>query len=291
MVKLMTVQRKHVIMKKSCYFRRWAIMKISFSTLGCPGWSWEDMLSTAKDIGFDGIEVRGIGNELYVPKVKHFSDDNIELTKKKLTKIGLEIPCLTSACFLFDKDNIDKHTKEGIDYIDLAHKLGTPYVRVLGDAQPQPSDIDIDFVVKSLKNLASIAKEKGVKLLVETNGVFADSKVMKALLDEVDSDSVGVLWDIHHPIRFFNEPLEYTYANLKDHICFVHIKDSVMVDGTVKYKMTGYGDIPVKQAVKLLKQNGYTGYVSLEWVKRWCLDLEEPGIVFAHFAGYMKSII
>ncbi len=291
MAKLVTAQRKHVIMKKSSYIRRWLFMKISFSTLGCPGWSWEDMLSTAKDIGFDGIEIRGIGNELYAPKVKHFSNDNIELTKKKLTKIGLEIPCLTSACFLFDKANIDKHIKEGIDYIELAQKLGVPYVRVLGDAQPQSSEIDIDFVAENLKKLATEAKGKGVKLLIETNGVFADSKVMKALLDTVNSDSVGVLWDVHHPVRFFNESLEYTYSNLKEYICFVHIKDSTVVDGTIKYKMTGYGDIPVKAAVELLKENGYKGYVSLEWVKRWCLDLEEPGIVFAHFAGYMKSII
>lgn len=47
-------------------------MKISFSTLGCPGWSWDDMIVTAKDIGFDGVEVRGIGNELYVPNAKPF---------------------------------------------------------------------------------------------------------------------------------------------------------------------------------------------------------------------------
>jgi len=266
-------------------------MKISFSTLGCPGWSWEDMLSTAKDIGFDGIEIRGIGNELYAPKVKQFAEENIELTKKKLDKIGLEIPCLTSACYLFDKANIEKHLQEGMDYIELAEKLGTPYIRVLGDAQPQPGNVDVNFVIANLKKLAEKAKSKGIKLLIETNGVFADSKVLKALLETVNSDSVGVLWDVHHPIRFFNESVEYTFENLKDYICFLHVKDSVVIDGVVKYKMMGYGDIPIKNIIKLLKENDYEGYISLEWVKRWCLDLEEPGIVFSHFAGYMKSLI
>jgi len=266
-------------------------MKISFSTLGCPEWSWEDMLSTAKDIGFDGIEIRGVGNELYAPKVKQFTYDNIELTKKKLDKIGIEIPCLTSACYLFDKDNIEKNLQEGIDYIELAAKLGTPYVRVLGDAQPQPGDVDIDFVVSNLKKLSDIAQNKGVKLLIETNGVFADSKVMKSLIEKVNSDSVRVLWDVHHPIRFFNESVEYTYENLGDYIEFIHVKDSIVIDGVIKYKMMGYGDIPIKSIVNLLKENDFDGYISLEWVKRWCLDLEEPGIVFSHFAGYMKSLI
>ncbi|MHB8065747.1 MAG: sugar phosphate isomerase/epimerase family protein [Ruminiclostridium sp.] len=266
-------------------------MKISFSTLGCPGWSWEDMLSTAKDIGFDGIEIRGIGNELYAPKVKQFATENIELTKKKLDKIGLEIPCLTSACYLFDKANIEKHFQEGIDYIELAAKLGTPYVRVLGDAQPKPGNVDVDFVISNLKKLAEKAKSQEIKLLIETNGVFADSKVLKSLLKAVNSESVGVLWDVHHPIRFFNESVEYTFENLKDYVCYLHVKDSVVIDGVVKYKMMGYGDIPIKNVINLLKENDYEGYISLEWVKRWYLDLEEPGIVFSHFAGYMKSII
>ena len=33
-------------------------MKVSFSTLGCPEWSWAEITSMAKDLGFDGIEIR-----------------------------------------------------------------------------------------------------------------------------------------------------------------------------------------------------------------------------------------
>jgi L-asparagine transporter-like permease len=35
-------------------------------------------------------------------------------------------------------------------------------------------------------------------------------------------------------------------------------------------------------SVKTLLAQGYDGYFSLEWVKRWDTTLEEPGIVFAH---------
>lgn len=37
-------------------------MKISFSTLGCPRWSWREILATACDLGYGGVEVRGVGN-------------------------------------------------------------------------------------------------------------------------------------------------------------------------------------------------------------------------------------
>ena len=36
-------------------------MKLSFSTLACPRWSFEEMLAIAKDLHMNGIEIRGMG--------------------------------------------------------------------------------------------------------------------------------------------------------------------------------------------------------------------------------------
>ena len=88
-----------------------------------------------------------------------------------------------------------------------------------------------------------------------------------------------------------NEPVEETYSRLKDFIKHVHIKDSVMEEGAVKYKMTGHGDVPVKEAIKLLMENNFEGYISYEWVKRWCDELEDPGVAFSQFINYIKGII
>ncbi|NSW91856.1 MAG: sugar phosphate isomerase/epimerase [Firmicutes bacterium] len=267
-------------------------MKISFSTLGCPRWSWDEIVVMAKDFGFDGIEVRGIGNEIHVPLAKPFLPKNLENTKSRLSNLGLEIPCLTSPCNLSDKCNIDAVIKEGKEYINLAAKLGVPYVRMLGDPNPHPEEnIDFNFTVENLSIMTDYAGSKKVKVLMETNGKYADSNIMLQLIDTVNSPSVGVLWDIHHTYRFFSEPVTDTYNALGKYIEFIHIKDSIMINGQVKYKMMGYGDVPVKEALLLLKNNGYKGYVSLEWVKRWCTDLEEPGIVFSHFINYVRQIL
>lgn len=265
-------------------------MKLSFSTLGCPGWKYDEILAAAKDLGFQGIELRGLEREIYIPKAKPFLAANVENTIKQLKKLELEIPCLTSGSFLFDKENIENHLEEARDYIDLAQRVGVPYVRVLGDASPEAGDIDYDFVLKNAYNLCEYAENKNVKILIETNGVFADSKLLQKLLKDVNHKNIGVLWDIHHPFRYFNESPAETYSLLKDYICFVHVKDSLVKDGKVTYKMMGYGDVPVKEVVKLLDENNYDGFISLEWVKRWCLDLEEPGVVFSHFVSYMQSI-
>ncbi|MBC7765983.1 MAG: sugar phosphate isomerase/epimerase, partial [Hyphomonadaceae bacterium] len=112
-------------------------MKICFSTLGCPEWSWEDIVATAKDFGYDGVEVRGIENVLSVPQAKPFSPQEIQKTKKHLTDIGISIPILTSDCDLHVANDPTTIMNEISDYIALAVKIGTPYVRVLGDRHPQ----------------------------------------------------------------------------------------------------------------------------------------------------------
>ena len=91
-------------------------------------------------------------------------------------------------------------------YIVLAKKLGTPYIRVLGDRYPEPQgEVDDDFVAEALKLLGTIAQGFGVCLLVETNGVYANTQRLRALLDKVNLPSVAALWDIHHPYRYAGE--------------------------------------------------------------------------------------
>ena len=80
-------------------------MKISFSTLACPDYSWTDIYSMAKDLHFDGIEVRGLGDDIFAVKARPFTDSQLPLTVKKLKELGLEIPCLASGCGLKLKEN------------------------------------------------------------------------------------------------------------------------------------------------------------------------------------------
>ena len=53
-------------------------MKISFSTLACPDLTWQEIYSMAKDFGFDGIEMRGLGNDIISYKALPFTDAQIE---------------------------------------------------------------------------------------------------------------------------------------------------------------------------------------------------------------------
>lgn len=267
-------------------------MKLAFSTLGCPGWSFEEIFATAKDLGMDGIEVRGIGKDMYAPKAKVFSSGAVEATKKRLSDADLEVSMLTSGVTLSDLANKEDNLKEARDYIDLCEKLGCRYVRIMGTNLPQPSDApDTAQLLETYCEILDYSAGKNVFPLIETNGIFADTKALAAFIRQTGRDNAFVLWDIHHPYRFFGEKPEDTVKNLEGLIKYVHIKDSANVDGKLQYRMMGYGDIPVLDALSALKRSTDENlYVSLEWVKRWQPDLSEPGIVFYHFANYMHQL-
>lgn len=262
-------------------------MKTCFSTLGCPEWSFAEIVSVASDLGFNGIEIRGIQRELHAPEIDAFSPAHIGATKEKLSRLSLSIPCLASSCDL----NFEDVLEEAKAYVDIASALGAPYIRVLGDREPAPSDeIHPREIAANLHDIADYAKDKGVTPLIETNGFFAKTKVLGLMLQEMKGANVGILYDIHHPYRYFNENPEYTIKNIAPYIRHVHIKDSVMEGGKVLYRMVGEGNIPVGRIVKMLTDAGYEGFYSLEWVKRWDLTLEEPGIAFAQYKSFMDAL-
>ncbi|HEY8344184.1 MAG TPA: AMP-binding protein [Bacillota bacterium] len=267
-------------------------MKIAFSTLGCPDFSWAEIYSMAKDLGFDGIEIRGLGQEIFAVKAQPFTEEQLPATIEKLRQLHLEIPCLSSGCCLKYAEKAEENYREIVQYIELASKLGTPYIRLLADVQPQPVDeVDDEVVLSMLRRLIPVAEEKGVTLLVETNGVYTDTNRLKNLLDQAGSDAVAALWDMHHPYRFAGEKPETTVQNLGAYIKYVHIKDSVFDNGVVKYKMMGEGDLPIDDMMLALRSINYNGYISLEWVKRWAADLSDAGVVFPHYANFISGYL
>lgn len=262
-------------------------MKTCFSTLGCPEWSFSEIVSVASDLGFDGIEIRGVQGELFAPAIDAFSPAHIGATKEKLSRLSLSIPCLASSCDLNSEDVLDTAKT----YVDTASALGAPYIRLLGDKEPAPSEeIHPRVIAANLHDIADYARDKGVTPLIETNGFFAKTKVLGLMIHEMKDANIGILYDIHHPYRYFDENPEYTIKNIAPFIRHVHIKDSVMEAGKVRYRMVGEGDIPVASIIRLLESAGYEGFYSLEWVKRWDLTLEEPGIAFAQFKSFMDAL-
>ncbi|MBE6723610.1 MAG: AMP-dependent synthetase [Ruminococcaceae bacterium] len=268
-------------------------MKLSFSTLGCPDFAWSDIYSMAKDFGFSGIEMRGLGGNIFSVHAAPFKPENLDSTIATLKRLKLEICCLSSGSALRFGEKREETVAELKEYIALASALGTPYIRVLGDLTAEPTtDFDDELVIEPMKELAPIAEQAGVTLLIETNGVYSHTDRLADVLARIGSDSVAALWDLNHPYRFGGEDPETTVKNLGAYVKHTHIKDSVMnPDGTVTYKIMGEGDLPVDDFMRALRSVNYEGYISLEWLKQYSPELSDAGIVFPHYAHFMQQYL
>lgn len=161
-------------------------MKIAFSTLCCPNYDWEEIYSMAKDFGFDGIEVREIKDEI---ASSPFSVENCQKTADKLNRLGIEIPCLATGSCLKFADKREQNIAEIEKYIRVAKVIGAKYIRILADLNAEPEgEVDDNVILEELKALVPMAEKMDVTLLVETNGVYGDTKRLCNLLNAIASD-------------------------------------------------------------------------------------------------------
>ncbi len=260
---------------------------LSFSTLGCPEWTFQKIVDFAVKHNYEGIEIRGLQREINLPKCPEFNNANIAATVKLMKDNKLEFVDLGSSATLhFDEGaEREKNIAEGKAYIDLAQQLGCPNVRVYPNLLPKDRDKDevMNFIVKGLLELGSYAKASGVKVLMETHGDLVWTHDIDKVMQEAAHPNVGLVWDIANMWTITKEPPAMVHKVLKKYIYHTHIKDAKLVDGKVQLTRLGQGEVPLGEALTALSKGNYKGYYSFEWEKRWHPELEEPETVLADY--------
>lgn len=270
-------------------------LKLAFTTLGCPEWDMDTIISRAVEYGYDGVDFRGYLGEMNIYELPEFSS-NLAQTKKKFEDAALEVPCFSSSVRLFttSSDELDKFLNELQHYAYLCKQFNASYIRVfggeIGDTDRQEA---LEVVVRNLEKMLKIAEENEVELLLETHDDWTKSEHIQSIFKRVNSEYFNVLWDVHHPYRMVNESPEKTWEILGEKIKYTHWKDSFLTDQTdrgFQLCLTGEGDIPLKQMFDLLKSKGYQGYFTLEWEKVWWPNIEEPEVAFKLFTEFMTNL-
>lgn len=268
-------------------------LPIGFSTLGCPAWSWNKILDFAKQYGFLGVELRGIEGNMDLPSRPEFGPSRIEQSMKEVADRGLRISSVDSSTEMHEADSQKRQAQlaDARRFIDLASKLGVPYVRVFGNQIVGPPDEVIARVTKSLRELGDYAGPKNVTVLMESHGDFTHSPMLREIFEKADSPDVALLWDANHTYIQGGEDPEFTVKHVGKYIRHTHLKDSVGKGDNAHYVLTGQGEVPVERQVQLLVDIGYKGYYSYEWEKAWHPDLQDPEIAFPDYAKVMTGYL
>jgi sugar phosphate isomerase/epimerase len=139
--------------------------------------------------------------------------------------------------------------------------------------------------------LADSAARAGVKIGVETHDEFASATTVARALALAPSPAVGAIWDMFHTARMGETPAQVLDA-LGDRLLNVHLKDGrrTAADGW-QLLLLGEGEIPVKDALRLLNERGYDDFVSVEWEKKWHPEIAEPEVAFPQHLALLREYV
>jgi sugar phosphate isomerase/epimerase len=257
--------------------------RIAFSTLAFPDATLAAAVELGRSWGYTGVELRLIDGELIDPSMPAADRAAVRRTA---SAAGLPIVAVDSSIRLTDDDP----GRELRRFLELASDWESPLVRVFGGALPEggpeggPGDAArrarLEAAARTLETAAGVAERLGVAIGVETHDSFSAARVVAELLALVQSPSVGAVWDSHHPHRMGERP-PGIYADLGSRLLLAQVKDArrapERADGW-QLVLLGEGEVPVREMLTVLAAGGYSGWISVEWEKRWHPEIEAPEV-------------
>ena len=266
-------------------------MKFTLNTLGAPGWTLEEAAQNARAYGYAGVDLRLIDGEV-------IGLDSVRANRDRLRRLfqdpDLPISVLATSVRLASENGETRRNAEDevAQWIDLAAELGVPLIRVYGGKRPAGFDLDsaVQMVAETLARIAPRAEQAGVSVGVETHDDFSSAATVGRALAPVPSPAVGAVWDMYHTTRMGETPAE-ALSLVGDRLLNVHLKDARRKGDSWELQLLGQGDIPVKEALRLLKERGYRDFISVEWEKKWHPELAEPEVAYPQHIALLKEYV
>lgn len=273
-------------------------MKISFMTLGCPGWNLDTICARGREYGFDGVDFRGYLDTLDITTLPLFTSQAAE-TRRKLADAGLEVSAISSSITVCVAEKRQANLDEAKRSIETARGLGAQNVRIFGGGDlQQASRTDLAKIGREcIQSILALDGAAELHWLFETHDLWIKAADCRLLLDSIPNPAFGALWDMGHTSRVGGETPAESLAALGKRVGYTHIKDAIfdkshsqaMEDGW-HYVLPGAGQLPLAEAIRLLRQQGYDGWFLFEHEKRWHPNLPEPEEAFAAYARWIRSI-
>lgn len=242
-----------------------------------------EAIEWVKDNGGEHIEI--------VPNLGFELENNPELIdeiREKAAEVGIEISNYAiGANFLTDDESsyqaeIERVKKE----VDIANRLGAKFMRHDVASRPIPEctienfEADLPKLVAACQEIADYASQFGITTSVENHGFYIQaSDRVQSLIKNVDRPNFKTTLDVGNFLCVDEDPVAAVKKNMP-YASIVHIKDfyyrpehlnpgegwfQTSSGNYLRGAISGHGDINLREAIKVIKESGYDGYISIEF--------------------------
>ena len=277
-------------------------MKLGFVSAILDNSTYEEMMDTASELGFECVEVacwpQGKAERRYAG-VSHIDADRVleddtyaahilDYAKEK----GVEISSLAYYPNTMDAD-LEKRS-QAVEHlknlIKASKKLGVGMVTTfIGRDQKKTVEENLELVKEIWPPIIELAEKEDVKVAIENcpmlfgpdqwpggQNLMTTPAIWKKVFEILDSDHLGINYDPSHFVWQMIDYIKPIYE-FKDKIFHVHYKDIKVYEdklnqvGIMAYpldfmspKLPGLGDVDWGKYVSALTDIGYDGYTCIE---------------------------
>lgn len=223
----------------------------------------EEQLDVLEEEGVRYLDLRGV----WGTNVMKLSDLQLDQLEERLHARGFRISSIASPIGKYGIDDIFAPQLEDLDKaIRIANRFDVRYIRIFSYYIPNGDELAIhrEEVMSRMKQLASKAEEAGIQLVMENDSNLYGTSIAGCLdiLQTIGSPYLRLAFDLGNFVINGEKPMAEAYPMLSSYIEYVHVKDA-RKEGPV-FVPAGEGDSEFDQMLQALKQEGFTGFLSVE---------------------------
>lgn len=226
-----------------------------------------------------------------VPNLGFKLEDNpalVDAIREKASVVGIDISNYAiGANFITEGEEafqteIERVKKE----VDIANRLGIKFMRhdvaslPISNSTIKQFESDLPKLTKACQIVADYAGKYGITTSVENHGFFIQaSDRVQSLINHVNRSNFKTTLDVGNFMCVDEDPVSAVKKNIS-YASVVHIKDFYLRQAHLypgegwmqttsgnylRGSIVGHGDINMREVIKVIKESGFNGYISVEF--------------------------
>lgn len=220
-------------------------------------------LAVLQALGARHLELRGAWHT----NVLDLDADQLDTLASLLSERGMGVSAIASPIGkVASTVPIEAEVERLAVAIEVAHRFDSRYIRIFSFYRADglhPSDVR-DEVLERMRALADLAERESMVLVHENEkDIYGDTpERILDLIESVGSSALRVAWDSANFVQVGVRPFTEGYAMLRPYLEYLQVKDARAATGEVV--AAGLGDGELLETITALRDDGYTGFASLE---------------------------
>jgi len=224
----------------------------------------EEAAQATAAAGFSAIELA-----CWAPHLDHeYARDHAAAVAASMRSAGLKVAALSLTNRFTETAGLDQQIREAADFISFAGVFDTSMIKLTPGPPAAVNAVDKNWqcLGEAVRQLLPVAKKAGVRLAFETHMRQLTDTLASSLrfLDMIGSERVGLTVDFCN-LAFAGEDLAAAIRLLGPRTLHTHVKNGhVGPAGEWHFAALDTGSVDYGQALRLLRDAGYAGYLSVE---------------------------